>query len=256
MSGALLVVAWVQFSDGILTNPVGLLAVIATALASLYALHRLLLVRLARGPGPVAILEMTDATTGERDAPLAELTTLLRAHLASVDLYPQSLVPGASTSHDFVQQVQSAASAADPVERAVRFLLAPLPSHAYQVHCAALQREDEWAPYGVSVQVQLLPRWMSAPAIHWASSWDEAMRAGAYSIAETILPWTTQGKRQPWTMWMDDEMPVGLLAHYESGKHWCRSVATTRRLANSPRLSAWTQPTCKCGWSSGTCSRS
>lgn len=210
-------VGWVELGDN-LTNPLNLVAVIVLALAIGYSLYRLLLVRLARGPGPVAILEVTDATYTTEAAPLTELTTVLRAHLASVDLYPQSLVPGASAPHDFVEQVQSASAGKNPVERAVRMLLAPLPTHAYRVQCAALRRAHPSESYGISVQVQLLPRWMSAPAIHWARSWDEALQAGAYSVAETILPWTKQGKRPPWTAWLDEEMPQGLLSHYERGK--------------------------------------
>ena len=212
-----------SIGDGdLLSNVLGLTAVVAAALATGYTLHRLLLVRLARAPGPVAILEMSDATNDGENAPLSELTTSLRVHLAEVDLYPQSLVPGATASQDFVQQVQSASTTTDPIDRLVRVLLAALPTHAYRVHCAALHRKDAAEPYGVSVQVQLLPQWMSAPAIHWATSWDEAIRDAAYGVAETILPWTRQGTRLPWTPWLDDEMPPGLLARYENGKRLAR----------------------------------
>ena len=209
------VLDWLPRAFAWLPSALAWLPAALLGLAALYALHRLQLVRLARGPGPIVIPTVTDATGKTPGAPVVELTTVLRRHLAEVNLYPQSLIPGASTPQDFVAQVESAASGKNTVERVARLLRVAMPTHAYRIHCAVMQREGSRTPYGISVQVQLLPGWMSTPTIHWAATWGEALETGAYSIAETILPWTRQARRPPWAWWMGEEMPAGLMAHYE-----------------------------------------
>lgn len=204
-------------------GPVAWIFLAIAGTATVYCVRRLFLVRLARTPGPVAILTVVDGTVTDAEPPLDELTQRLRMHFANVNIYPHSLVPGVPAPQDFADIVEASATAKGWWERLVRILVALRPTHAYRVHCTVLHREDDPEPYGAAVQLQLVPSWMSSPSFHWASSWDEALKQAACAVGQHIVPWTRQGARPPWADWIDEEMDAGLLLAYEEAQRLTRA---------------------------------
>jgi hypothetical protein len=133
-------------------SPVAAAAVAAAALLlALYSVPRLRLCYLGRRPGPVEIPLVDNATLSD-DVPAKELTLQLRRDLATVRLYPPSLIPGNAPPQEFVALVQSATSNPRNLLGTLAGPLTVLPSHAYRVHASLLQRDQPEAPYGVSVQ--------------------------------------------------------------------------------------------------------
>ncbi len=191
----------------------------AALLLALYCVYRLRLCYLGRRPGPVEIPLLDDATPAG-GAPVKELTLQLRRHLARVHLYPQSLIPGNAPPQEFVALVQSATSSPRNILGTLAGLLTILPSHAYRVHASLLKRDEPEAPFGVSVQVLLRPRWMSRPRIYWAEAWEPALQQAAHAVAEEILPWTRWCREAPWADWMNKELPEGLLDAYQRAKQY------------------------------------
>lgn len=201
---------------------------VAASLALLLFLgscRRLRLAWLARMPGPIDVLPIASATgDADKQLPRDELTALLRRELAHVNLYTPSLVPGADSPQDFLGLVQSRSEGTGLIARASRLLSVAWPTHAYRVYCQTLTprsgaaESEPHRAFGISVQVQLVPTWLSTPTIHWAPSREEAARAAAYAVAQELLPWTRAGRQPPWADWVDEAMPAGLVKCYETGK--------------------------------------
>jgi hypothetical protein len=199
----------------VVTSAVSALA----AVGALYGLFRLRLVYLARRPGPVDIPLLEDATV-RQDAPVREATLELRRNLADVELYPQSLIPGNASPQEFVGLVQSAtAGKGRGVLNVLAGLLTLIPTHAYRVHAALLRREGDLS-YGVSVQLQLRPRWMAAPHMFWGRDWESCLQQAAYAVAQDILPWTRRALQSPWAAWADTQLPHGVFENYQRAKRY------------------------------------
>ncbi len=195
--------------------------VVAGVLAGLLALllaavvRRARLRRLAWTATAVDVADFT-APEGVDEDTARQLTLRFRERLSELHLAAPGPQPGAAPASDFLQLIGSATQANGVLGFAGALLSSAWPQHAYQVQGALTRREGD-KPWGVTIQVVVLPSTVSPPKVCWGSSYREAVDHAANYAAAFIMPRTRWVKRPPWADWKGVAMPPQLVDAYERG---------------------------------------
>jgi hypothetical protein len=143
------------------------------------------------------------AATGSGDpgAPVVQLGMYFRQRLSDLRLTAPTATPGARTSVDFVDLLEtSKLDPKQPFAAIGRLLRVVRPTHAYEVR-AKLLRRDEAPCYGVALEVIVLPRRRTTLRSYWRDSWEEALDRAARGVSAQVVPRSRHSDGGTWAGW-------------------------------------------------------
>jgi hypothetical protein len=174
-------------------------------------------------PGPIEVVLFEDATTappqssdgagipavvaapanddGEAVAPIVQLSMYFRQRLSDLRLTAPTSTPGARTSVDFVELLEtSKIDPKQPFAAIGRVLRLVRPTHAYEVK-AKLLRRAEPPSFGVALEVIVLPQRRTTLRTYWRDTWEEALDRAARGVSAQVVPRSRHSDRGTWTGW-------------------------------------------------------
>jgi hypothetical protein len=155
-------------------------------------------------PGPIEVVSFEDATTppdGGAGAPVVQLGMYFRQRLSDLRLTAPTATPGARTSVDFVDLLETSKfDPKQPFAAIGRLLRVVRPTHAYEVR-AKLLRRDEQPSLGVALEVIVLPRRRTTLRTYWRDTWEEALDRAARGVSAQVVPRSRHSDRGTWTGW-------------------------------------------------------
>ena len=191
---------------------------VAAALAALAAIllagciRRARLRHLATLPGGIEVADL-EVSSSVQGVDAKRLSLDLRRRMADLHLASAGPQPGIAPPTDFIDLVSSIDGKG--ISGAVAGLLrAAWPTNAYRMQATLVQRTGP-QPYGVSVQVLMLPSSAMLPDTCWADTWDDAIARASNFAASYIIPRSRIGRGVPWGKWHGFALPPSLLDDFE-----------------------------------------
>jgi hypothetical protein len=180
----------------------------AAAVAALAGIRGYVFRSLLRAPGPIEVVSFDDASVpppatanGDAAAPIVQLSMYFRQRLSDLRLTAPTATPGARTSVDFVELLEtSKIDPKQPFAAIGRMLRVVRPTHAYEVK-AKLLRRTESPCCGVALEVIVLPQRHTTLRTYWRDSWEEALDRAAGGVSAQVVPRSRLSDRGTWTSW-------------------------------------------------------
>jgi hypothetical protein len=157
-------------------------------------------------PTTVAILAHAPSATagngdGDATAPIVQLGMYFRQRLSDLRLTAPTATPGARTSVDFVDLLEtSKIDPKQPFAAIGRVLRMVRPTHAYEVK-AKLLRRTESPSFGVALEVIVLPQRRTTLRTYWRTTWEEALDRAARGVSAQVVPRSRHSDRGTWAGW-------------------------------------------------------
>lgn len=157
-----------------------------------------------------------------------EIVAELRQELLTViHLSSPTVVPGESSSQDFVADVRTAAG--NPtgwgvLTAALGTVIRLGVSKPYRVNLVARRHDNQHI--GLTVEVSSRVTGETAVTTVHDDQWDSAARRAAYAVAAFVLPRSNLSRKAPWIAWRGIELSPELFYSFQTG----------RRLAGNGRL--------------------
>lgn len=184
---------------------------------SFVALRRWMLQRNAFKPGPVDVQRLVSSTAGG-DSCLEGLTAQLRKQLSETNLYPPSALPAESPAESFLDLLGDIDLEPKKLGTSILRLFSRLrPKVAYTVRGVLRAREQE-PTFGITVTVTSYALRGSRTETLWASTWEEAVKAGGYWVMAALVPVTQASRRAPWQEWRGRNLQPELFAAYQEAR--------------------------------------
>ena len=150
-------------------------------------------------PAPAAVAAADG--DGDGDVPIVQLSMHFRQRLSDLRLTAPTSTPGARTSVDFVELLET--SKIDPkqpfaaIGRVIRLVR---PTHAYEVKAKLLRREES-PSLGVALEVIVLPQRRTTLRTYWRNTWEEALDRAARGVSAQVVPRSRHSDRGTWAGW-------------------------------------------------------
>jgi hypothetical protein len=153
-------------------------------------------------PAAVAFVATAPAAGDQvAGAPVVQLSMYFRQRLSDLRLTAPTATPGARTSVDFVDLLEtSKLDPKQPFAAIGRVLRLVRPTHAYEVK-AKLLRRDEPPAFGVALEVIVLPQRRTTLRTYWRDTWEEALDRAARGVSAQVVPRSRHSDRGTWTGW-------------------------------------------------------
>ncbi|MFD7757508.1 tetratricopeptide repeat protein [Streptomyces sp. NPDC059757] len=154
---------------------------------------------------------------------MEKLTANFREALAEVCLEAPSPIPGGSQQIDFVEVLGRANldNGSAPVSLAStlgRLLSATHVTYSYQVNGSLYQSQESGC--SVTVQVIVLPKWVSQSITCTERNFEDAIKRAAYEVCAFILPLTKLVEKPPWAAWHSVAIPYGLFSDVQEAQKY------------------------------------
>jgi hypothetical protein len=186
---------------------------------AMYCLRRARQAWAVYAPGPIEVLPLTDATTGQT-VPPGELTTRFRSSLAGIGLSAPSPLPGGAPTVEFIQLLKQAPEEQKSLVATMGTLLGIADVRSAIVVSGVVRSRPGSKPLGLTVQVATLPSGGSVPVDVWDTTWDAVVHRAACEVAATLLTRTRQSRRPPWSTWRGLELDADLFQHYQDAQRF------------------------------------